>query len=190
MTDISYLNDMQIRALLNAARVNRRDYLMLLLTYQLGLRAMEVCPMQAGQFDTTTDKVFLTVARLKGSKKTRHELAPETAALCREYIAGMGPNEYLFKGNRRTAGSHIGYTTFYHAFLKYAKKAGIPLDIASPHILKHSAAMGMLPNGVKMVQEHLGHKSGNSSMMYLSVKRSEVDAAAHRSLVGAVGASA
>ena len=46
--------------------------------------------------------------------------------------------------------------------------------------------MGMLPNGVKMVQEHLGHKSGNSSMMYLSVKRSEVDAAAHRSLVGAL----
>src|SRR5437763_16750106 len=109
----------------------------------------------------------------------------EFAAFVREGIAVMGPKEYLFKGNRRTAGSHIGYTTFYHAFLKYAKKAGIPLDIASPHILKHSAAMGMLPNGVKMLQEHLGHKSGNSSMMYLHVKRSDVDAAAHRSLVRA-----
>ena len=116
MTDINYLDDIQIKSLLAVARSHRRDYLMLLLAYQLGLRAMEVCPMQAGQFDTSTDKVFLTVARLKGSKKTRHELAPETAALCREYIAGMGPNEYLFKGNRRTAGSHIGYTTFIMPF--------------------------------------------------------------------------
>ena len=45
--------------------------------------------------------------------------------------------------------------------------------------------MAMLPYGIKMVQEHLGHVSGASSMVYLNVTDEELNAARHRAFAGA-----
>jgi len=151
----------EISRVLIAASSNRRDYLMIYLGYFAGLRAMEVCSLQRRDFDISTAAIYVTVQRSKGSDKTTHQLPPAIATLVREHLKGMEPNDYLFKGNRRTSvsrtrivngeqvrvGAHIGYTTFYQAFLKYCRIAGIPESLHFPHCLKHTAAMALVKSG-------------------------------------------
>jgi integrase/recombinase XerD len=199
---IKYLKKDKIAALLNAAACTKRDYLMLTLGYQLGLRASEIISLQRRHFDVLPDKVIIVVDRLKGSKQTTDELLPETAMLAREYLAAMESaesNAYLFTGNRLSSvsrtikrngqpyevGAHLSYKAFWELFRKYCRIAGISTKTAKPHSLKHSSAMAMLPEGgVKMVQEHLGHVSGASSMIYLSVTAEELNAARCRAFAG------
>ena len=196
---IKYLKQDEINALLSVID-SRRDYLMLTLGYQLGLRAWEIITLERRHFDVLPDKVICVIERLKGSNDTRHELTPSTANLVREYLAAMPVTEpYLFKGNRLSSvprtirrngqdyavGAHLSYKAFWELFRKYCRMAGISTKQASPHSLKHSSAMAMLPYGIKMVQEHLGHVSGASSMVYLNVTDEELNAARHRAFAGA-----
>src|SRR5437899_3408838 len=179
MQTIKYLKAPEIAALL-ACVDSRRDRLMLTLGYQLGLRAWEIITLQRRHFDILPDKVICCIERLKGSNDTRHELIPETANLVREYLARMpdsSADEYLFKGNRLSSvprtikrngqdyevGAHLTYKAFWELFRKYCRMAGISTKSASPHSLKHSSAMAMLPYGITVVQKHLGHASGAST---------------------------
>ena len=195
---MNYMTKDEISQVLLAASVNRRDYLMIYLGYFAGLRAMEVCSLQRKNFDISTAAIYVTVQRSKGSDKTRHQLPPAVATLVREHIRDMEPNDYLFKGNRRTSvprtklvkgesitvGAHIGYTTFYQAFLKYCRIAGIPESLHFPHCLKHTAAMALVKSGMRTerIQKQLGHKNLTSTQAYLDVLQQETDAEAYRAL--------
>ena len=188
--EIKALSKEQMTRLLEVARQqSTRDYIMIAVGYQLGLRATEICSLTAGQFDVCIDKIYCTVQRLKGSRKTTQELANGVVPLIRELIAGKRPDEYLFTGNVRTTGSHIGYTTFYQAFLKYCRLADIPQHLQTPPVLKHSAGMAIVRSGagVEAVQKHLGHKNLSSSGHYIELCQAEVDAIAHKALALAGG---
>src|SRR5207247_9647746 len=100
---MNYMTTDEISRVLLAASSNRRDYLMIYLGYFAGLRAMEVCSLQRRDFDISTAAIYVTVQRSKGSDKTTHQLPPAVATLVREHLKGMEPNDYLFKGNRRTS---------------------------------------------------------------------------------------
>src|SRR6266481_2097875 len=100
---MNYMSKDEISRVLIAAQPNRRDYLMIYLGYFAGLRAMEVCSLQRRDFDISTGNVYVTVQRSKGSDKTTHQLPSAVATLVREHLKGMEPNDYLFKGNRRTS---------------------------------------------------------------------------------------
>ncbi len=192
---MNYMTKDEISRVLLAAQSNRRDYLMMYLGYFAGLRAMEVCSLQRRHFDISTAAIYVTVQRSKGSDKTRHQLPSAIADLVREHIRDMAPNDYLFKGNRRTSvsrtlangqevGAHIGYTTFYQAFLKYCRLAGIPESLHFPHCLKHTAAMALVKSGMRTerIQKQLGHKNLTSTQAYLDVLQQETDAEAYRAL--------
>ena len=188
----------EISRVLIAASSNRRDYLMIYLGYFAGLRAMEVCSLQRRDFDISTAAIYVTVQRSKGSDKTTHQLPPAIATLVREHLKGMEPNDYLFKGNRRTSvprtrivkgqeivfGAHIGYTTFYQAFIRYCRIAGIPESLHFPHCLKHTAAMALVKSGMRTerIQKQLGHKNLTSTQAYLDVLQQDTDEEAYRAL--------
>src|SRR5438067_13839756 len=98
---IKYLKQDEIQQLLSVVD-SCRDYLMLTLGYQLGLRAWEIISLQRSNFDILPDRVICVVKRLKGSKETTDELLPDTSILVRGYLAAMpdeSPTAYLFKGN-------------------------------------------------------------------------------------------
>ena len=195
---MNYMTKDEINLVLIAASSNRRDYLMIYLGYFAGLRAMEVCSLQRRDFDISTDAVYVTVQRSKGSDKTTHRLPPAVAMLVREHIKDMDADEFVFKGNRRTSvprtklvngeqviiGAHIGYTTFYQAFIRYCRIAGIPESLHFPHCLKHTAAMALVKSGmgVERIQKQLGHKNLTSTQAYLDVLQQETDAEAYRAL--------
>src|SRR5438034_9342558 len=100
---MNYMTKDEISRVLIAAQPNRRDYLMIYLGYFAGLRAMEVCSLKRSDFDISTDRLYVTVRRSKGSNKTRHQLPLAVAELLREHVEGMAPNQCVFKGNRRTS---------------------------------------------------------------------------------------
>ena len=153
-----HLSKVQIESLLNAAKVSERDYAMILLAYMHGLRASEVTSLTPENFKDG----FITVQRLKGSKKTSHPLFPVEAEVINNILKTKCESERLFPVSR---------VHFWRIVRKHSKAAGIPSHLGHTHVLKHSCAMTGLKGGMKLpeLQTYLGHKSGASTMEYLKV---------------------
>jgi site-specific recombinase XerD len=168
---VESLSKQQILDILSAAKAySERDWLMILVGFNHGLRASEVVGIKA---DDIKDG-YLTVCRLKGSQRTVQPLVQSDEALLDEsaslveYARGVLGNQRLFQVTRRTFGRIVE---------RHAKAAKIPRHLAHPHILKHSIAMQTIHSaGIENVRQFLGHKSISSTGAYLKV--SDADAAA------------
>jgi len=154
-----------------AKQRSTRDWLMILVGFSHGLRASEVIAITR---DAIADG-YLTVKRLKGSKRTvqpllqnENPLLDERKALL-DYASKSNGNQRLFPVTRRT---------FYNIVSRHAKAAGIPKHLAHPHILKHSIAMQTIDKaGIQNVRQYLGHESIASTGKYLKVNDSAASAA-------------
>src|ERR1039458_6516385 len=175
---MEHLSNTEIRALLTAAKAHReRDWLMILVGFWHGLRASEVTAITAGSIADG----YITVARLKGSRKTCQPLVDDADPLMNEaaglfeYARGMHANQRLFP---------ISRVQFYRCVQRYGLAAGIPKRNAHPHILKHSIAMQSIKTaGIEDVRQSLGHESMSSTGAYLKVS----DSAASAAVTGGVG---
>lgn len=160
----------ELTNLLRAARAHReRDWLMILLAFNHGLRASEVVNLQG---DNVRDG-FLTVQRLKGSLKTVQPLMEHANPLLNE-------KEALFAFVQKTSGNQrlfpITRQHFWRLIQRYAKAAGIAKHKAHPHCLKHTIAMQVIhAAGIENTRQWLGHKNISSTGAYLKV--SDEDAA-------------
>jgi len=171
------LSRQQLEALRGAAQESARDALMICLAVEHGLRATEVCRLRVQDFDTSTNTVYLTVQRLKGSRKTRQPLLPATQVRVLTWNAGKRPGDYLFLG--KTPGQHITRVTFWRVFKHYCRATGVIPGHLSPHALKHTTALLGLDGGMKVneVQRYLGHVSGASTLRYLTIGDAEASCA-------------
>lgn len=147
---------------------------MILVTYQHTLRASETTGFTA---DAVQDG-YLTIKRLKRSKKTTHPLVEDPDELFDErnalidLVKDLLPNQRVFPIHR---------STFWRKIRRYAKAAGIPEHKAHPHALKHSLAMQMIGiAGIENVRTYSGHKSMASTGEYLKVSDTEASAAIQR----------
>jgi type 1 fimbriae regulatory protein FimB len=154
----------ELDALLDVARSkSAADYLMLLVTFNHGLRASEV-------INLTRDNVVagnLTVQRLKGSKKTSQPLLPAERALLLARAAETDGR--LFPMCRMT---------FWRRMQEYGTAAGIHPDKLHPHILKHACGKLGFTAGMTLpeVQTYLGHVNGKNTMVYLEASEDEAAA--------------
>lgn len=136
------------------------DYLMLLVTFNHGLRCSETLSL-------TKDNIvngFIIVERGKGSHRCEHPLLPSEA----EYLSKLDGK--FFKMCRMT---------FWRKMQAYCKQAGIPSHLAHPHVLKHTTGRlaykaGM---GIPDIQAYLGHKNGANTMKYMESDIQEAAAA-------------
>lgn len=72
---------------------------------------------------------------------------------------------------------------YWQLMREHGEAAGIPHHLLFPHVLKHSIAMHSIEKaGIQNVRQHLGHKSGSSTMEYLKVS----DEAASKAVMDAV----
>lgn len=150
------------RSVLKTARAaSERDFLMILLAYRHGLRASEVCALRT----TAVAGGFLTVARLKGSRKTIQPLSPSDNPLLDERTAIAEYLKAVPKGARLFP---ITREHFTRLFKRYAEAAGIPSHLAHVHSCKHAVAYEMVSRiPINDLQQFLGHKSLNSTGYYL-----------------------
>jgi integrase len=169
---MEHLTKDELLVLLKAARTeSERDWLMILVAYNHGLRASEV----TGLTRSAIRDGHLTVKRLKGSLKTTQPLVTHDNPLFDERraleraIADLPARARVFD---------ISRVQFWRLLQKYCKTAGIPGHKAHPHVLKHSIAMRVIQTaGIENVRQYLGHKSIASTGAYLRVNDAQASMA-------------
>lgn len=175
--------DELLRLLAEAKKGRERDWLLMLVTYWHGLRASEAVKLTAANFSGG----YLTIQRLKGSKRTTQPLMSHSNPLLDERAALP---EFLASQNKKTPGGRvfpISRQQYFNVVRSCGKRAGIPVHKLHPHVLKHSIAMDMIRDaGIENTRQYLGHKSGASTMEYLKASDEEASAAIARAEAGRV----
>lgn len=172
---IDFLTRAELEALIRAAhprtRSGRRDRMLLLLALQTGLRVSELINL------TCADVVLGTGSHVrcmgKGRKERTTPLRKDCVEALRVWLAERrgADNEPLFVSNRGERFSRDAVERIVRKHVELAAKTCPTLKgkRVTPHVLRHSAAMQLLQNGVDrtVIALWLGHESVESTQMYV-----------------------
>ncbi len=154
------LTKIELDSLLSVARRHsERDYLMILVTFNHGLRVSETLALTRANIRDG----HITVQRLKGSRRTTQPLLASE----REGLEALAKSDGVF--------FPICRETAWRKIKKYGAEAGIPEFKLFPHALKHSTGRlgyegGM---GIPELMKYLGHVSGKNTMVYLEASEEQ-----------------
>ena len=172
---IGYLNQDEINALIAAPDIStwigRRDYTLLLLTIQTGLRVSELINLTCG------DVVLGTGAHIRCMGKGRRERATPLRKDCKAALrtwfceCSLDQSKPLFVSNR---GGRLSRDAVERIVRKYVELASSKCPTlkgkrVTPHVLRHTAAMQLLQNGVDLtvIALWLGHESVETTQIYI-----------------------
>jgi len=166
---VPYLTQEEVHQIADVARGSRtgsRDYLLITLLFQTGLRiseALSLTPRHIGRYEG------LPVLHIRGKgKKDRLVACPESLANSLRsyaYERNLGLDDRFFCVNRSRA---------FQIIQQAAKRAGITKRV-NCHLFRHSDAIYRLreTGNPKALQIHLGHSSPMMTMRYLSTLTAE-----------------
>lgn len=172
---VSFLTRPEIEAILavpdKTTWIGRRDYALLLLAVQTGLRVSEL---------TGLDREALSLGvspfvhcRGKGRKERNTPLTRQSATVLRAWLAEQGQSDTspLFP---TLQGGRLSSDAVQYLLRKYMMSAQIACPSlkhkrVSPHVLRHTAAMELLQAGVdtSVIALWLGHESVETTQVYL-----------------------
>lgn len=171
---VTFLDAAEIAALLAAPDrttwAGRRDYALLLLAVQTGLRASELVGLTLG------DVVLGSGAHIrcmgKGRKERATPLRRDTAKLIGAWIGDRrGESDPLFPSIR---GERLSRDALEHLVRKHCLTAArtcpsIGTKRVTPHTLRHSTAMDLLHHGVDqaVIALWLGHENVETTQVYI-----------------------
>lgn len=172
---VNFLTRPEVEAILKAPDQatwqGRRDYTLLLMAVQTGLRVSEIIQLRPEQL------VLGTGAHVRCHGKGRKErcvpLTRQTAAVLRTWIAeqGIGASNPLFQTRRGGSFSRDGIERLVARCV--AKAVAVCPSLqgkrVSPHVLRHTAAMRLLQSDVDcaVIALWLGHESIETTGIYL-----------------------
>ena len=157
----AYIEASTINKMLELAKNQPRDYLILLLLSQAGLRRDEAVKLEVCN-------VGQKALRVRG-KEDKDRTIPMTQTLLaaiKPFIEGKKPHDSVL-GCKEKA--------IYNAVKKYGKLAGKP-DI-KPHDLRHAFATRLVEKGVnlRIIQELLGHADLSTTQVYTAVSGAHLE---------------
>ena len=172
---IDYLTSPEIEAVIAAPDLStwhgRRDRALLALALQTGLRVSELINL------TCEDIVLDAGAHVrcigKGRKERATPIRKDSLRMLREWRAERGgaPTDPLFVSNRHGQLSRDAIERIVRKHVGAAAKKCLTLKKkrVTPHVLRHSAAMQLLQNGVDrtVIALWLGHESVETTQMYI-----------------------
>ena len=172
---VAYLTSSEVEALLAAPDpgtwAGRRDQALLLIAVQCGLRASELIGLCCG------DIVFGSGAHVrcegKGRKQRCTPLRKDTVKALRNWLKVLqgDPMDPLFPSARGKSLTHDGlaYLVSKHVSTACEYCPSLQKKRVTPHVLRHTAAMGLLQQGVDraVIALWLGHESMETTTMYL-----------------------
>jgi site-specific recombinase XerD len=172
---IEFLARPEIDALLSApnrqTKLGRRDWTMLLIAVQTGLRVSELTSLRC------EDVVLGHGAHVRCTGKGRKErctpLRKETAAVLRAWLRERNalPSAPLFPSARgsRLSTDGVEYLLDKHIAAARRKCPSLKNKHVTPHVLRHTTAMELLQCGVDraVIALWLGHESVETTQMYL-----------------------
>ena len=148
-----------------------RDYTLLLLAIQTGLRVSELRALRR------SDIRFGATSHLRCTGKGRKErctpLTKQTAAALKAWLKFVPPDEVspIFPNSRgeQLSTDGVAYIIKIHAARAVSKCPSLAAKALTPHVLRHTAAMRLLQAGVDrtVIALWLGHESVETTTMYL-----------------------
>lgn len=167
--ELQFLTIPQINNLLKVIQKNSnsilRDKLLILLGFELGLRASEVLNLKLSDIYICSSEILCR--RVKGSNQNKLEIKDETMQLLKKYIEETEPKEFLFSNSK---GENLSFQGLTYIFKKYCELANIPKEKAHYHSLKHSRGVWLAENGftIQEIKFLLGHKNVKNTMIYIA----------------------
>jgi integrase len=183
-TRISYMTGEQLERFLKAAKeYGPREHAMFLFSVAHAARAQEICNLRLSDINFSNEQI--RIARLKGSLPSTQTLLRvkgnsllDEKAVLKAWLTVRRPDagEYVFNSQKAIQLNRV--TVFKH-FRAIAKKAGLGETLQHPHVLKHTAAMLMVQQGANafLIRQALGHKSFDSTLVYVNPTDRDASAA-------------
>lgn len=185
---LTYLADEEVEALLaacdRATWTGRRDYAMLMIAVQTGLRVSELTAL------TSADVVLGAGANVhtrgKGRKQRRTPLVATTVEVLRSWLAESQATETnpLFP---TSTGRHLSRDAVEHRLAVYVRRAAqrcpsLQNKHVTAHTLRHTCAMRLLLQGVDVtvIALWLGHSQVSTTNVYLHADMNQKERAIAR----------
>ena len=172
---IDYLTRTEIEALVAAPDPStwfgRRDQILMLLSLQTGLRVSELIGLTCGDVVLGTGAHVRCIG--KGRKQRSTPLRKDCAEALRTWLAArrISDPDPLFVSNRggRLSRDAVELIVRKHAMTAAEQCPSLKTKRVTPHVLRHSAAMQLLQNGVDrtVIALWLGHESVETTQMYI-----------------------
>ncbi|MEE8056812.1 MAG: tyrosine-type recombinase/integrase [Pseudomonadales bacterium] len=176
---IQYYDESEMSALLKAidtdTLLGKRDYALMLLLYNTGVRAQEVCDLTID--DVRLDNTAQVLIHGKGGKQRSCPLWSETVNAIKIYLTERSgnteENQAMFLNNRSTILTRFGlrYIVRKYAEIASIKEKGIKRKTNGPHLIRHTTAMHLLRSGndINMISMWLGHADIKTTHGYIEL---------------------
>lgn len=173
---VTFLNRQEFEALLaspdQSTRLGRRDYALLSLAIQTGLRVSEITQLRLADIQLERSGAHVR-AHGKGRKERITPLTSQTVRALRAYLKDhhAAPDASLFLSRLGNAMSRDAVEQLLETHrARAAKKCpSLATKRVSPHVLRHTNAMLLLDSGIdrSVIALWLGHESIETTEIYL-----------------------
>ena len=154
--------------------LGKRDYLLLMLLYDTGVRVSELLDIKINNIDFVNKSIKILG---KGNKERIVYFTNDTLNLLKEYIYYIynkfeERNNFLFSNKK---GLVLTRVEVYNIISKYSERAGINKKV-SPHTFRHSLATHLLQNDADIlsVKTILGHSKVSTTQIYTHITNEEL----------------
>lgn len=159
--------------------IGKRDYLILILAMQLGIRASDIRTLQFSDFHW--DKNTIEFVQIKTGNPISLPLPENIKYAWIDYIKNSRPpsaSPYIFIRHCAPYEPYGAGNVFYYSMTRYLKAAGIDCVGRKQglHAMRHSLASNLLRNNTPfpVITGILGHESSSSTEVYLSINVEEL----------------
>lgn len=147
-----------------------RDYIIMVLIIDTGMRLGEVCSLEKKDIDFQKKQILLPAVKNKNRRSRVLPLSTETIRLLRQLIAESEQHfesDYVFTTNY---GEQLSDKTVQKSFKEYGEKARIEKPV-SPHRLRHNFATMAATNGMDVfsLMKMMGHADISTTRKYVQV---------------------
>lgn len=173
---VRFLDAGELEAILNAPDrltwIGRRDYALLLIMAQTGLRVSEMIGLKCENIDL--GKSPHVRCRGKGRKERCTPLTRQTVAVLRSWLRERAGNkgDPIFPTNKGETMSRDAVEWLVKKYVAVAskKKPSLNTRAISPHVFRHTAAIQLLQAGVdrSVIALWLGHEQVETTQIYLN----------------------
>jgi site-specific recombinase XerD len=160
----------RISAMLSSPDISRRDASICLLSFETGLRSVDICNLRLSDVDWKHS--VINIVQSKTKKPLNLPIRSSYGNAMVDYLLKERPacrEDYFFLS---VNAPYVKLNTTWHIVRSVVSAAGVETTgrLVGTRMFRHNAASTMLRKGVPLpaISEELGHKNPDSTMVYLS----------------------
>lgn len=166
----------KIRSYLASEQLSSRDKAICLLSFETGLRSVDICKLKLNEIDWKHDTIHITQS--KTQRALNLPLRSSYGNAMMNYILNDRPNSdlpYIFLTKNVP---HSKLTNTWLIVKNAVERAGVNTAnrLTGTRMFRHNVASTMVRKGIPLpvIAEELGHKSQDSTMVYISTDHSKL----------------